>query len=224
MFYKRTMYSIFAVLNVIKLQIMKNAMKNTKKGILMVTMLATLLSFANEGSFFTITNDAKRTSLTFYNVKEGNLLSIIDDNGIILYKELIQKKGIYTKGFDLTSLPDGSYVFELDKDLEISTIPFSVESSNVVFNKDEEKVIFKPYTRVKDNLVYITKLALNGEPLKVDIYFGNNSSFDYSELVFSDKIENTKNIQKIYKLSGLDKGKYKIVYHFENREFTKFIN
>lgn len=190
----------------------------------MVTMFVTLLSFANEPSFFSITNDANRTSLTFYNVKEGNLLSIKDNNGIVLYKELIQKKGVYTKGFDLTSLPDGLYIFELDKDLEINSIPFSVTSSDVVFNKKEEKVIYKPYTRVKGNLVYITKLALNMEPLEVDIYFTHPSSPYYSELIFSEKIENTKSIQKVFKLSDLNKGKYKIVYHFENREVIKFIN
>ena len=185
----------------------------------MVTMFATLLSFANEVSFFTVKNDAKRTLISL-NVKEGNLLSIIDDNGVILYKELIQKTGIYTKGFDLTSLPNGEYIFELDKDLEINTIPFTVLSGNVVFNKEEEKLIYKPYIRVKDNLVYVTKLALNKEPLKVDIYFINSSN---TELIHSEEIENTKNIQKLYKLTGSEKGNYRIVLQSEDRTFTKNI-
>lgn len=196
---------------------MKNVIKHSKKGILMVTMFATLLSFANEASFFTIKNEANRTSLTLKDVKEGNLLSIVDNNGVILYKELIQKKGIYTKGFDLTSLPDGMYVFELDKDLEIHTIPFSVKAHNVLFNKEKEKVVFKPFTRVVGNLVYLTQLALNNESLKVDIYSN-------SELVYSEKFENTENIQRVYKLTGLNKAKYKIVYHLNDREFKKFIN
>ena len=99
----------------------------------MVTMFATLLSFANDASLFNIKNDAERTSLTLYNVKEGNLLSIKDNNGIILYKELIQESGTYTKGFDLTALPNGAYVFELSKDFEINSIPFTVKSKVVVF-------------------------------------------------------------------------------------------
>ncbi|ULC59833.1 hypothetical protein MBM09_02365 [Flaviramulus sp. BrNp1-15] len=198
---------------------MRNVIKHSKKGILMVTMFATLLSFANEISFFTVKNDAKRTLISL-NVKEGNLLSIIDDNGVILYKELIQKTGVYTKGFDLTSLPNGEYIFELDKDLEINTIPFTVLSGNVVFNKEEEKLIYKPYIRIKDNLVYVTKLALNKEPLKVDIYFINSSN---TELMHSEEIENTKNIQKIYKLTGSEKGNYRIVLQSEGRTFTKNI-
>ncbi|SFZ89938.1 hypothetical protein SAMN05428642_101648 [Flaviramulus basaltis] len=199
---------------------MKNLIKHTKKGFLMVTMFATLLSFANENSFFTIKNDAKKTVLILKNVKEGNLLSIIDNNGIILYKELIEQNGVYSKGFDLTSLPDGKYIFELDKDIQIDTIPFTVTSNNVVFSKAEEKTIFKPYTRVKGNMLYITKLALNEEPLKIDIYFSN--AID-SKLMYSEKIEGTKNIQKVYRLSGLEQGNYKVVMKTEGKTFTKNI-
>ena len=200
---------------------MKNVIKHSKKGFLMVTLFATLLSFANEASFFKIKNDAKRTSLTLSNVKEGNLLSIKDDNGVILYKELIQTTGNYTKGFDLTALPDGSYIFEVDKDLEIKTIPFSVKSNTVLFNKEEEKTIFKPSIKVDDDLVYVTKLALNGESLVIDIYFSNSN---YLELMHSEKIENVKNIEKVYRLSGIKKGIYKMVFLFEGRKFTKIIN
>jgi hypothetical protein len=204
-----------------KNQIMKKVIKNTKKGILMVTMFATLLSFANEVSFFTIKNDAKGTTLTLESVKEGNLLSIKDDNGLILYKELIEKAGVYTKGFDLTSLPDGTYIFELDKDMEINTIPFTVKSSSVLFNKEQEKIIYKPYVKVINDMAYITKLALNKEPLKIKVYFNGSSGY---ELMLSEKIENTQNIKRAYKLTGLEKGNYKIVFDSEGREFTKLIN
>lgn len=199
---------------------MKNVIKHLKKGILLVTMLTTIYSFANESSFYSIKNDTKKTSLTLNNVKKGNILSIIDINGIILYKEVIENSGIYSKGFDLTYLPDGFYTFELDKDLEIKTIPFTVNYNNVVFNKKEEKTIFKPYTRVKDDFVYISKLALNNDPLKIEIYFLND--YDY-ELVYTEKVINTKNIEKTYKLTGLKKGDYKIVIETEGKTFTKNI-
>ena len=200
---------------------MKNTIKNTKKGILMVTMFATLLSFADDASFYALKNDAGRTSLTLNNVKQGNLLTIKDENGMLLYKEFIKKTGTYNKGFDLTSLPDGNYLFELEKDLEINTIPFAVKTNTVVFKKENEKTIFKPYTRVVGNVAYLTKLALNAEPLKVEIYF-NNEGVNL-ELIFSETIENTVNISRVYKLSNLKKGNYKIVYSTNGRIFTKEI-
>jgi len=200
---------------------MKKVIKHSKKGILLVTLFATLLSFANEASLFNIKNDAKRTSLTLKNVKEGNLLSVKDINGVILYKEYIQESGTYTKGFDLTALPNGAYIFELDKDLEINTIPFTVKSNIVLFEKEKEETIFKPFTRVKDNVVYVSKLSLNEEPLEIEIYF---KGFNGSELIFTETIENTKTIEKIYKLDGLEFGSYKLVFHTEGRRFIKNIN
>ena len=200
---------------------MKNVIKHTRKGILMVTMFATLLSFANDASLFNIKNDAKRTFLTLENVKQGNLLSVIDINGVILHKETIQETGKYTKGFDLTALPNGKYIFELEKDIEINSIPFTVTSNTVVFDKENEKTIFKPLIRMDGNLVYISKLSLEKQPLKINVYFEGDTGY---ELVFKEEIEDTKIIERIYKLDGLDRGAYKLVIYSDNKQFTKFIN
>ena len=203
---------------------MKNVMKHSKKGFLMVILFVTSLSFANDASFYLIKNDAKRTALTLKDVKEGNLLSIMDDNGVVLYKESIQKSGIYTKGFDLTSLPDGIYLFELEKDLEIKTIPFTVKSNKVLFNKEKQTNFYKPFTRVEGDLVFISQLALTKAPLEIKIYFSDSSYSSHSELMHTEKITNTKNIQKIFRLSGSKKGSYKIVCYSQGREFVKMIN
>lgn len=190
----------------------------------MVTMFFTLLSFANESSFFTVKNDAERTSLSLKNVKKGNLLSIFDDNGIILYKETINQNGNYTKGFDLTTLPDGSYSFELDADLEIKTIPFTVASNIVTFNKELELTTFKPLIKVKDNMVFISKFNSNLKPLKIDVYFESSSYSFNSGLMHSETIKDIINVERILKLTGLKKGSYKIVITTEGREFIKYIN
>ena len=198
---------------------MKNAIKKIKKNLLLVTMMLTvIIGNANEISSFKIEGDLKGTALIINNVKEGDLLSIKNYKGIIIYKELIQSSGTYNKGFDLTELPNGNYFFEIDKDLEIKTIPFVVENNQVTFNKDKEAVIFKPYLKEKGNLVYMTKLALDLEPLKVRIYENHNNSY---HLIYSKKIEGIQIIEKVYKLK---KGNFKIVINSNNKEYTKFIN
>ena len=189
----------------------------------MVTMFATVLSFANEDSSFTIKNDADKTSLTLNGVKAGNLLSIKDDNGVTLYKEFIQKNGIYTKGFDLTQLPTGTYLFELDKDVEIDMIPFTVSADGVTFNNENEKVIFKPVTKVVGDLLYVTKLSLDEAPLKIDIYFEQNGSIISTEPIHSEVIKNSKVIERVYKLSSTDLGNFEVVCQTEGRTFSKII-
>ncbi|MEC3906387.1 hypothetical protein VOI54_05115 [Tamlana sp. 2201CG12-4] len=200
---------------------MKNVIKHLKKGFLMVTLFATLLSFATDASSFKIKNEAKRTSLTLYHIKKGDLLSIKDENGNILYKESMQTTGVYTKGFDLTTLPNGSYMFEVDKDLEINIIPFTVKHNVVLFDKEKKETIFKPFVRIKGDLIFVSKLSLDKTPLHIDFYRTDVSNSGH---IYSEKIENTKVIERVYKLRGLDEGHFKIVFHTKGREFTKKIN
>ncbi|XCF06598.1 hypothetical protein ABI125_01770 [Tamlana crocina] len=198
---------------------MKSVIRNTKKGILMVTMMAALASFANVKEELTFKDDIKKTALILNNVKSGDLLTIKDYNGLILYKEQINTAGVYRKGFDLSALPDGDYFFEVNKFLEIKTIPFTVKSNKTIFHKEKESSVFKPYITHKDSSVLITKLAPKFEPLKVKIYVDYNSELT---LIFSEVVKDTKSIEKAYKLEK-DKD-YKIEISSDNRTYTKFIN
>ncbi|GAA3631569.1 hypothetical protein [Flavivirga jejuensis] len=197
---------------------MKNLIKKIEKSLLLVTMFTVVMGNASEISSFKIEGELKGTALTIEDVKKGDLLSIKSDNGITIYKELIQLAGTYENGFDLTELPNGNYFFEIDKALKIRTIPFSVSSNKVSFEKDKEVIVFKPFVRTKDDLVYITKLALNYEPLKIRIYGKQDGGY---HLLRSDKIEGVQSIEKLYKL---EKGNYKIELNSNNNKYTRFIN
>lgn len=197
---------------------MKNVIKIVKKSIIIITAFATIISNATEITSSVVKEEIIKTALTLNNVKEGNLLTIKDYNGFVLYKELINFSGTYRKGFDLSALPDGKYFFEVDKELEIKIIPFTVSNSKVVINKDKETTSYKPFVNQKDNLVFISKLSPNYEALKISIYINNKSEY---ELLHSEKIEGLQSIERVYKL---EKGNYKIVFNSNNQEFTKFIN
>lgn len=196
---------------------MKNVIKMTNKGILMVALLVTITGFAKNSDEL-IKRNTKKTSLVIDNVKSGNQLTIKDSHGIILYKELIEINGLYKKGFDLTELPNGEYIFELEKDLEIKTIPFTVEFNTVLFNKGDGVTHFKPFVKEKGKFVYVTKLNPNFSDLTINIYalYGGESKLRHSE-----KIKNTKIIQKVFEL---EKGNYKITINSDNKEYTTFIN
>src|SRR5690606_23514561 len=165
---------------------------------------------------------AKKTALTLENVKQGNTLYIKDNYGVKLYEEIIHKNGLFSKGFDLTALPNGDYHFELDTDVQIKVIPFTVESNSVEVKSKLTKVIFKPTVKVKRNLVFVSKLALNGEPLDIEVYYEKANG---SELVLTETIKDTQNIERVYRLTDdLKTGDYKIVFHTNGREFTEIIN
>ena len=196
---------------------MKTAIK--KSLVLVALIFATTVSYGNEIS--TNTNDGKgvKTSLTFNYVTKGSLLLIKDSNGLTLYKELIEKNGTYTKGFDLTSLPDGNYYFELSKDVEIRMIPFKIEKTVVTFDKVKEVIYFKPVVWLNKGRVFVSKMTFEDEILEIEIL----SSTD--ESILHDKIKRKGNtLGKIYDFSTSEKGTYTIITKSNGRRFVNHVN
>ncbi|MFS4483629.1 hypothetical protein ACKGJY_11465 [Hyunsoonleella sp. 2307UL5-6] len=202
---------------------MKNVKNNSKKVFLMVALMATVIGYANSNPFSIVKSKANRTVLTL-NVKAGNLFTIKDVNGVILFKEAIEESGVYQKGFDLTELPNGNYFFELDKDMEINIIPFTVNANKVVYDKDNSETIFKPSTRVKDDMIFVNCLSMHKDLLEISIYYDGGSALSNYELIHSETLTSEGNqIRKVYKIKDYTKGDYKIVYKTEGKTFVKFI-
>lgn len=194
--------------------------KEVKKGILLVTMLAAMISYASRPATLDKKVEIKNTTLSIHNVKQGQQLVIKDYNGIVLYKELIANSGAYHKGFDLTALPNGNYYFELDKDTEVQIIPFKVLMNKVEFLKDKETKFFKPIIRFKDNKVLLSRLSLDYKPLEVKIYYDDYSN---KELIHTETFKDTKMVERVYALDKTKKGKYSVVIKTEGRAFTESI-
>ncbi len=189
--------------------------KVIKTSLLMVVLFSTLISYA--GDFSKTANDKKEniTNVSFTNLKQGSTLIIKDENGLLLYKELIEKSGDYSKGFDLTALPNGNYYFELDKEAEIKVIPFQVKANVVVFSKENEQKIIKPFVVKNGNMVIVSKLSLRENALKIKIYFED------SNLVLEETLENKQLLNRKYDFTSSEKGSYRMVLYSEGREFTK---
>ena len=194
-------------------------MKNlAKRSLVAIMLIGALSTQASESNMIIKEKEGIITSLRLDNVKQGSVLSIIDRNGLILYNEAIQKSGDYSKGFDLTTLPDGEYFFELDSDLKIIVIPFNVKLKEVIFDKEAEKSIYKPVVRTKDQMVFVSKTAIDTSPLSYKIYFAENR-----DLVHSEKFEDSENVKKVYDFSASEKGNYLFVFESNGRTYTKVV-
>jgi hypothetical protein len=192
--------------------------KLTKRSLLLSGLMLSMMTFAN-GNVETINEkELKVTNISFDNVKLGSRLSIKDIKGIVLYNESITKDGNYSKGFDLTALPNGDYFFELDTEFEVEIIPFNVVSNQVVFKKDEKSKIFKPNIRIKDDKVFVSRFSFEKSPLKCNIYYADNNDLVRSEK-FLEEIYSTK----VYDFSEALKGEYIFVFESDGRKFTKSI-
>lgn len=192
--------------------------KLTKKSVLVLGLFMSMLTYANREVEPMKEKEPTVTSMSFKKVKLGSKLSIKDRDGIVLYKESIVKTGDYSKGFDLTTLPNGDYYFELDSELEIVIIPFNVVSNQVEFKKEEKSTIFKPLVRIKDNIVFVSRVSYEESPIEFKIYYADNY-----DLVLSEKTENQAHLKKIYDFSKAKKGNYLFVFKSNGRRFTKTV-
>ncbi|MFK8059616.1 MAG: hypothetical protein AB8B78_05935 [Polaribacter sp.] len=190
-------------------------MKTTiKKYLVVVLMLGTLVNYANEVSINLV--EGKRVRVEYKAVKKGHTLSIKDENGVIIYKKEIEKSGTFSKIFDLSQLKKGNYTTELEKDFEIIIKDFTVLDGKVSFKG--EKTIFKPVVRTENNLILISKIAFDKEPLKISLYYKD-------EIIFSETVTDKDNLfKRVYKVSKQEKGDYRVVLNTNKRSFIKDFN
>tara|TARA_B110000093_G_C12883897_1_gene373146 strand:+ start:115 stop:696 length:582 start_codon:yes stop_codon:yes gene_type:complete len=192
-------------------------MKSTiKKYLVVVMMLGTLINYANENKNSLNTIDGRRVKVEFKTVKKGHTLSIKDESGIVMYSQEIIKPGNYSQIFDLSKLQKGNYTTELEKDFEITIKSFSVLDGQILFK--DEKTIFKPVVRIKDNLILISKMNFEKEPLKVVLYYND-------EIILSENTTDSSDIiNRVYRLSKKIKGNYKVIVNTDNRTYKKDFN
>ena len=192
--------------------------KLTKKSLFVLGLFVSMLTYANSEIETIKEKEPNVTNISFKKLKQGSKLSIKDINGIVLYKEAIIKKGDYSKGFDLTSLPNGDYFFELDTEFKVMIIPFNVVSNQVAFKKELKTTIYKPFVRVKGDKVFVSRVSFEESPIEYSIYYEDNY-----DLVLTEKFIDQKHLKRIYDFSTSEKGNYVFVFKSNGRKFTKTV-
>ncbi|MDP2068750.1 MAG: hypothetical protein Q8K04_07265 [Lutibacter sp.] len=197
-------------------------MKNLIKRSLLIAAIFTLpISNAmsnepNPNSNIIIIVNGKLIDLTL-DYADGDIeVNVQDSFGFVLYREKYTGASLSRK-FDLTLLPNGNYFLEINGQTKIEIIPFTVTSNNVDFEKEKVTIFFKPIVRFKDDVVYISKLALEKEALNIKVY---DTNFN---LLYSENLKNNINLGRKLSFSKLEPGNYMLVLKSEGRVFEKTI-
>jgi hypothetical protein len=185
-----------------------------KKYILGTLLFATFISYATEKNISKENRDGKKVKVEFKAVKKGQVLSIKDANGGIIYNDIIATAGNYSKTFDLTALKNGRYTTELAKNFEIIIKPFFVENGLVTFLTKNTKTIFKPVIRITENLVFISKMSFDNTPIKVTLYY-------QGDVIYSETVKEEKELERVFRLLKTKKGNYRVALNSKNRGYSK---
>jgi len=181
--------------------------------LVLAAMTASSVGYSAEYALSSNEPTGKVTSVTFQHVEQGSTLVLKDQKDVVLYTEKIEKSGTYSKGFDLSNLPDGVYYFEFEtKDL-IKVMPFRMTQSEVAFLKEEERNIRKPEVVVVDGYVYISTTSPEDKSVIIDVYY------EGWDLAYSERIKKGQQVNRVYDFSGSKKGNYVIVMKSDGRTF-----
>ena len=189
-------------------------MKTIKRRVLVVVfMLGTLFNYANNEKEFNKTIDAKKVKVVFKDVKKGQLLSVKDKNGFQLYSETVSSQGELIKFFDLSTLNNGVYTIELNKEFKIVIKSLLIKDNNVSFIKDSEKIIFKPVIRNKENLVLISKVNFDKKPVKITLFYND-------EVIYSETLKDELMLKRVYRLDKELRGNYTVIVYCDDESYS----
>ena len=189
-------------------------MKTTiKKYLVAVAFLLSLVSYATEKNIST-TIDGKKVKVEFTAVKKGQVLSIRNANSIIMYSDVIEMAGNYARTFDLTGLENGKYRIELEKNFETIIKPFLVKNRLVTFLPEENKTIFKPVIRIEDNLLLISKISLENQPVKITLYYKG-------DVIYTENTRDGKILNRVFRLLKNKKGNYTVAISANEKKYSK---
>jgi len=195
---------------------MKSLIKKSLVIAMLFTAMVTAASNEDSGVKFTLV-DSKLIDLKLQNSDGDILISVKDIDGHVLYSENYEGLN-FSKKYDLATLPNGDYFFEIEGSTKIKLMPFKVSSKKVSFNNEIETVYYKPTVRQDKNLVYVSKVTFNEEAsLAISLY-----DEKLNEL-YNEDLSGTLSLGKILDISKLAKGNYKLVLKSGNKVFTEEI-
>lgn len=181
-------------------------MKNLlKKFLVVAVVLGTYTGYANT----TLETESPVTI-----VRKGNLISVSDAFGEIIYSGEINYNGNLMSLFNFTQLKDGEYTIEIDKDFEIEVKTITVKKGVVSSLTESNTKIFKPVFRTKDSKLIISKLGFKANEMTVKLYYGNT-------LIHTEKVKGEGILDRVYQLDKAVKGEYSAVITTNNRVFVE---
>jgi len=161
---------------------------------------------------------SKKIVINLANVSENSELLIKDLSGFTFYSEVLEKsEEAFTKKFDLSTLPDGNYVVEINVPLKIISFPFMIVSDRIPVDFVEGIETYKPVFVEKDGKIYVSKYNPELASLNITIL---DKDFN---VVYNDILEGESDLLRVYDFSKA-KGEFTIAMQEDDKTYTQLIS
>lgn len=192
-------------------------MKSTNRFFIAALLLHFVsISFANTSENFRIEKlENYSFTMSIAYAKQAKIqVSIKDNYGVVLHKEVIKQHKISKQKYDLKNLDMGLYtlVVEYDHVINIQTIQKNIK--NIEINNEELKCIFKPNFRQAPNYLDLNMLCLGNPELRLSI---QNSE---GQIIYNEVTAETAPLHKRYNISNLEPGYYTFLVSTTDNSFN----
>ncbi len=195
--------------------------KVIRTGVIMVALLSTVINYANEVSYTTQEEENKTIENKSTETNKEQQIVIRDAKGTILFRNDGDAGAMDLEGY-ADALSNGVYTFEITHGTEIEITPFEVSNGEIAVYSKDAYTVFVPVVRTKDELLLVSQLSLEQEPLNVRVYYNpDDDGLGNFNLVYSDEINPAVNIGRAYSLNTEERGTYKVVLTSGSRKFTE---
>ncbi len=189
-------------------------MKKTLKNLLVIPLLLVSINvLATDGMNLKV-NDKHSLVVNLQKIEEGAMLSLLNENGEILYKDQFIEKNDFTRIFDFKALANGEYTVILDREYHISYSKIRKNEENLVVDNNSYELVFKPLYRVKGGQVSL--YLANPEENKVEIKIFDKFGVPVGKLNCKDLV-----VRRKLDFSEVPPGNYTVEIKTKTNNFTK---
>ena len=150
-------------------------------------------------------------------IKYDTQCLLLNQQGVVIYKEDIASADSYRRSLNLMELPDGTYELKIEDDYKIETITLIKNNGKVAAANQVKTIAFKPQIVLKDTQLNVSLLALNNEKLTISIIDENQN------IISEKKLSGSMNLGQSYDLSQLNSGNYTIQLYTNGQVYDKLI-
>jgi len=175
-------------------------MKNLLKiSLIAATMFAASATYANDGinTLNVKSEDAKTIRFSINEASDVNL-SIRELNNQILFEEKIHSSGAASKSYDLSALPNGEYLLNVESDARLATYTIVIAKNKAIVSAPKITELLKPVFTKNESMLTLSLDNAEKGPIEVQILNEYNDEL-YKE-TFTDKAKLVKkfNLAKTY--------------------------
>ncbi len=137
--------------------------------------------------------------------------------GSLVFTDYINTSLQKARKYDLSSLKLGTYTFTVDDLLKVEDLTIIVTESDILVNKNESEITYKPVVWLNKNKTADFNLLALGKPVSVVITDSNNTE------IHSEFFNKRATIAKVYDFKKLDRGTYTMAVTVNGKTFYKYL-